>query len=379
MKKTIIMLLAAAMLALTACGGSAAEPAEPAETKAANSPEAQASMQPEPESPEQGEIYLYGEEHSNERLLAIELELWQGYYEDGMRHLFIEYGYANAQLLNLWLRAEDDEILEDFYQKSAGTQGHSKYTFDWFRSIKETCPETVFHGTDVDRLAQTGFSGQYLDYLEENGLQDSEEYALAVQGMTQADEYYRLGRTDAIAAARYRERMMAENFIRERDTIPGEDIMGIYGAAHVRPGDNTYLGGEGENMADMLIEAYGETLHTDDLTQRPLRTDTLMVNGKEYQASYYGEVDISDWSEDYVSREFWRLEDAGSDFDGLEPTGWLPESNYPMEIETGQAFVIKYHRADGGSEQRVLRCGEERFIDPNGGDQGLVTHELAVP
>lgn len=50
-----------------------------------------------------------------------------------------------------------------------------------------------------------------------------------------------------------------------------------------------------------------------------------------------------------------------------------------MEIETGQAFVIKYHRADGGSEQRVLRCGEERFIDQNGGDQGLVTHELALP
>ena len=37
---------------------------------------------------------------------------------------------------------------------------------------------------------------------------------------------------------------------------------------------------------------------------------TLTVAGKEYQASYFGEEDISGWAGDYQSRAFWRLEGA---------------------------------------------------------------------
>ena len=125
---------------------------------------------------------------------------------------------------------------------------------------------------------------QYLDYLRENGQADSEEYELAVQGMTQARKYYKLAETDALAADSFRESAMVENFIRERGKLPGEDVMGIYGAGHVRPGENSHLGGEGQDMADQLSGVCGEALHVEDLTQRPLRTDALVVNGKEYRA-----------------------------------------------------------------------------------------------
>lgn len=99
------------------------------------------------------------------------------------------------------------------------------------------------------------------------------------------------------------------------------------------------------------------------------------ASGKGYLASYFGEVDISSWSEDYTSREFWRLEGAGSEFDGLETTNWLPETNYPMDIALGQVFVIEYHLVGDGTRQVVTRCvgGSMDYV---GQDLGLITFEL---
>ena len=65
----------------------------------------------------QGNLYLYGERHSEEKILEKELELWQVYYTNyGMRHLFIETSYFEAQLLNLWMQAEDDDILDTVHE-----------------------------------------------------------------------------------------------------------------------------------------------------------------------------------------------------------------------------------------------------------------------
>lgn len=52
-----------------------------------------------------GEIYLYGEEHSKQSILDKELSIWGEYYEKGMRDLFVEFPYTDAQFLNLWMQA----------------------------------------------------------------------------------------------------------------------------------------------------------------------------------------------------------------------------------------------------------------------------------
>ena len=85
-----------------------------------------------------------------------------------------------------------------------------------------------------------------------------------------------------------------------------------------------------------------------------LRTDIIIVNGKEYEASYFGEVDMSAWSYDYTKREFWRLEDVYVDFKDLPETGQvLPYNNYPINVEIGQVFVIDYQvKMDGSIERK---------------------------
>ncbi len=69
-----------------------------------------------------GQIYLYGEQHGSDPILEKELELWHGFYHnEGMRHLFIEFPYYTAQLLNIWMEADNDEILNAVYEDWAGT------------------------------------------------------------------------------------------------------------------------------------------------------------------------------------------------------------------------------------------------------------------
>ena len=64
-----------------------------------------------------------------------------------MRHLFVELSHYTAQWLNLWMDAEDDEILEQLHQDWESTLSSGAETLDFYRTIKEQCPETVFHGT----------------------------------------------------------------------------------------------------------------------------------------------------------------------------------------------------------------------------------------
>ena len=60
-----------------------------------------------------GQIYLYGEEHASKAILEEEFELWNTYYHDnGMRDLFVELPYYSAEFLNLWMKSDNDDILE---------------------------------------------------------------------------------------------------------------------------------------------------------------------------------------------------------------------------------------------------------------------------
>ena len=89
--------------------------------------------------------------------------------------------------------------------------------------------------------------------------------------------------------------------------------------------------------------------------QEMIRKDTIRINGKEYEAAYFGERDMSGWSDYASKREYWRLENAGEDFkDCQKDSEVLPYNNYPpIAIEVGQLFVIDYHKKEGGIDRRV--------------------------
>lgn len=89
--------------------------------------------------------------------------------------------------------------------------------------------------------------------------------------------------------------------------------------------------------------------------QGMIRKDRLTVGGKEYEAAYFGERDMSGWSDYAVKREYWRLENVGDDFkDCRKDSEVLPYNNYPpIAIEVGQVFVIDYHKKEGGIDRRV--------------------------
>ena len=83
-----------------------------------------------------------------------------------------------------------------------------------------------------------------------------------------------------------------------------------------------------------------------------IQKETMLVDGKAYEASYFGESDMSSWSDTYCKREYWRLEHTGDDFRQVNKClDVLPYNNYPpIEIEVGQVFVIRYTKKDGECE-----------------------------
>lgn len=308
--------------------------------------------------PSTGSITLYGEEHAVPAVLDRELELWEQAYADGTRHLFVELPFYTAEFLNLWMASEDDSLLEQLYADWEGTAIHAPQTLEFYRAIKERCPQTVFHGTDVGHQRSTTGT-RYLAYLASQGLQDSPVYAQARQCIAQGEAYYASGNDD------YRENALVANFIRTFDELDGADAVGIYGSAHTGTEAMSWpLGGVG-SMANQLSQRYGKALTSSDLSQeakasvQPERTETLEVNGVSYQADYFGASDLTSFSADYRERAFWRLADANAygAFKDLPATGdVLPYGNYPVAVEQGQVFVIDYTRTDGTTERHVYRA-----------------------
>ncbi|MGI6781521.1 MAG: hypothetical protein ACOX56_01595 [Acholeplasmataceae bacterium] len=173
-------------------------------------------------------IYLYGEIHADEKISKKELKLWHDFYHNhGMRHLFIESAYFDSEILNLWMKADDDYYLQYLFDGWEGTLSHNQETWDFYVAIKTNYPETIFHGTDVGHQYER--AGQfYLDYLEANGLKDTEKYEITLESIRQGEHF------EATGDMQYRESKMFENFVREYDKLNGEKIMGIYGSAHIR-------------------------------------------------------------------------------------------------------------------------------------------------
>lgn len=319
-----------------------------------------------------GQIYLYGELHGNKLIYEKELEIWKSYYDNqGMRHLFVEVPYYTAEFLNLWMAAGDDTILNELYQDWEGTAIHIEDTLDFFKEIKQQCPETIFHGTDVGhQYYSTG--ERYLTYLKDNDMADSEQYALTEENIKQGKQYY------AAPDDVYRENTLVFNFIREFDALNGTDVMGIYGAAHTNIDANDYNTGSVPCMAKQLYEHYGEKLYTEDLSPlslniEPLSREIININGKDYEAAYFGKQDLSVILPEYQYREFWLLENAYEDFKDCPTTGnVLPYNNYLMTIEVGQIYLVQYTLADGSIQKEIHRA------DGNTWKNMEITEEIVV-
>lgn len=206
------------------------------------------------------QIFLYGEAHANEKILAEELKIWGNYYSNhNMRHLFIEMPYYTGEYLNLWMKSESDEYLDLIYNHLEGTPSHNIVVKEFYMSIKENYPETIFHGTDVGH--QYWSTGEtYLQYLKENELEDTSQYILTVEAIKQGKYYY--GNEDET----YRENMMVENFIREFNKLDNENIMGIYGSAHTGLKDMN-LDKTIASMANQLHTNYGDIVHSINLNK----------------------------------------------------------------------------------------------------------------
>lgn len=309
------------------------------------------------------QIYLYGEAHAEEAVMEKELELWNDYYHnDGMRHMFIEISYCGGEFLNIWMKSDNDDVLDDLYNDWTGTLAQTPAVKNYYKQIKRDCPETIFHGIDVGHQWNTT-EKRFLEHLEQNGLENTEQYTLAQKSAEQG-KHYRETRDDV-----YRENAMTENFIREFDPLVEERIMGIFGGAHADLDGLEYTTHTVPCMANQLKEHYGDIIYSEDISWirpkiKPSRVDTIEINGKSYEASYFVQ---QTWqgNNDYTNLQYWRLENAYDDFkDNSKTEEWIPYGSYPMSIETGQVFVLdctkpdgsvirKYHRSDGNKMEGV--------------------------
>ena len=210
-------------------------------------------------------IMLYGESHGVKEYYDIELELWEKYYAQGCRSLFVELPYYSAEFLNLWMKADDDEIIDAFFEDIRGTLSDNSYYHDFLHRIKENCPETVFYGTDVGHQYDTT-GRRYLQYLHDSGLSTSENYALAYTCIRQGKDYYASERTES-GISDVREAYMVSNFINAYERCGGK-IMGIYGSWHTQPG-------EPDRMAARLISHYGNIVST-------VRLSSLLTDSDPY-------------------------------------------------------------------------------------------------
>lgn len=328
------------VVSLTACAGF---------NSAADQPEVEQAEEIE-SGIQDGHIYFYGEgAHGDKDYYTEELRIWGEFYDKGCRHLFEEVPYYEAEYLNEWMKADSDTILYELFRDWEGTAVYTSSTLEFYHYIKEHYPETIFHGTDVGhQWESTG--KRYLKKLEDEGRTDTEEYAIAKENYEQGKAFYSSAPA-GVPVNDYREKCMAENVTREYEKIKGETVMGIYGTAHIWLGKKPYC--NIDTMSQMLSDHYGDTFHTDLIVlPENIRTDTLTVAGKEYEATFFGEIAI----DSETKYAYGRLENAFEDLKDCPLTeNVLPYYNFPMKIEEQQIYILEEIKKDGSVERYFYR------------------------
>ena len=190
---------------------------------------------------ENTKIRLYGEAHGLKEYYDIEFELWKDCYDEGYRALFVELPYFTAEFLNLWMKEDSDEILDQIFEDIQGTQSGNEHYYEFMQEIKAKCPQTVFYGTDVGHQYDTT-GPRYLEYLDDNGLAESDNYRLAKECIDQGIAY-RSDDSDHNGISAIRESYMIANFIDAYSRCGTDRIMGIYGSYHTDLGNPDLMSG----------------------------------------------------------------------------------------------------------------------------------------
>lgn len=205
-------------------------------------------------------IYLFGEAHGSPAIMKFEEEQWKNCYANGMRHLFVEFDYWTAKLLNVWMHEESDEILMALYKATENTCSHIPEFLEFYRNIKANCPETVFHGIDI-------WGGPEIEDLPEwiEAEIITEEESKILKNNAECRNNFLKYETEYYSPWAIREPQMTLNFIREFDALPADEkIMGIFGNAHVcydrEPTGNC------DSMRVQLEKHYGIKIECTDIT-----------------------------------------------------------------------------------------------------------------
>lgn len=325
-----------------------------------------------PKKPTNNKAYLYGETHGNSLILEKEFEIWNDYYhKDNLRHLFVELPFYTAEYMNIWMQEDDDKILDQLFEDMKDTLADTQESKEFYIKIKEQCPETVFHGIDVGHQYQTT-GKRFSEYLSKNNLEKTEEYKITQEAIEQGKKYYDENNND------YRETMLVDNFKHEFNKLSNENIMGIFGSLHTNIGGN--ITDTTKNMATQLTEHYGDNITSESLVHfakeiDSLKTDVLTLGLKEYEAEYFGKEDMSAWLPNYSHREFWKLVNAFDYFKDAKPTeNVLPQSNYPMNLEKNNIYIVDYTMKDGTLKREVHRYDGEFDFQGN-----LATEQILIP
>ena len=312
----------------------------------------------------ESQILLCGEDHTDAGCKEQELALWRERYAAGDRDLFLEMGAATAELLNRWMTTGEESFWDLVYWNWEGTLAQTEQTENFYRQLRANCPETVFHGIDLEHQYRT--TGRFcLALLEKEGRQGSEAYRKVLRSVEQAERFYEGWDGDLFSRDNaYREETLAENFRREYESIGRRRVMGIFGAAHTDPYGPDYYTATVPSMGARLKERYGggilcRDLRGDDLPEKT----TLTAAGTEYEAIYYGEYPIT--RRDILrSGEYWRLADAYDALSQWERSGdALPGNEYPMSVRAGEAYAIHYTCWDGTDFWWYGVCGGAREDD----------------
>lgn len=294
------------------------------------------------------QVLLCGEAHDEAQCKEQELALWRACYAAGDRDLFLELGAATTELLNRWMRTGDESFWDLVYRNWEGTLSQTELTEDFYRQLRADCPETVFHGIDLEHQYRT--TGRFcLALLEKEGRQGTDTYRKVLRSVEQGERFYQGWDGDLFSRDNaYREEVLAENFHGEYEALGRRRVMGIFGAAHTDPYGLDYYTASVPSMGAQLRERYGGDILCRDLRGENLpEKTTLSVAGTEFEAIYYGETPLRNMGL-IRSCQVWRLVDAYETFSQWEASGDnRPGNTYPMTVRAGEAYAIHYHCWDG--------------------------------
>lgn len=109
------------------------------------------------------QVILIGESHGTQKTFEAELMLLEHLNQAyGVRHILLELGYCDGELLNDYLQNGDEAILQEMLENLKGTSAYSEETYTFYQSLYEynrNLPEgeTLYlSGVDVQHQLKTG-------------------------------------------------------------------------------------------------------------------------------------------------------------------------------------------------------------------------------